>query len=163
MKNPNVKKTDDTRPQLDRFVSPDNADVNVLSSSFLKCLTVDSFGEFVSDFDSFQRFTFDSFFDRSNSERKWQALSAHQSESEVLEYIFASATDENDMTIIGGMTESLEYIFTLNIEEIAPVYVRTINGKTISIKWDRQQKTARILETVESKTSIPRDMMYLVS
>ena len=62
MKNPNVKKTDDTRPQLDRFVSPDSADVNVLSSSFLKCLTVDSFGEFVSDFDSFQRFTFDSFF-----------------------------------------------------------------------------------------------------
>ena len=43
------------------------------------------------------------------------------------------------------------------------VYVRTINGKTISIKWDRQQKTARILETVETKTSIPRDMMYLVS
>ena len=98
----------------------------------------------------------------------------------MLEYIFASATDENDMTIIGGMTESLEYIFTLNNEEICKIYnegmnknrtdypnmtvfVRTINGKTISIKCDRQQKGARILETAERKTSIPRGMMYLAS
>ena len=36
MKDPNDKKTDDTRLQLERFVSRDNADVNVFSSSFLK-------------------------------------------------------------------------------------------------------------------------------
>ena len=68
---------------------------------------------------SFQRFTIDSFVDSLSSERKWQAHAAHQSKSEVLEYMFASATDENDMTIIGGMTESLEYIFTLNVESFA--------------------------------------------
>ena len=78
------------------------------------------------------------------------------------------------------MTESLEYIFTLNTEEtyniynegmnknrtdytIMTVYVRTMNGKTISIKCDKQQKAARILETVERKTSIPQGMMYLGS
>ena len=43
------------------------------------------------------------------------------------------------------------------------VYVRTINGKTISIKYDRQQKAATILETVERKTLITRDVMYLVN
>ena len=74
--------------------------MNVLSSSFLKCFAVDSFGEFVSTFASFQRFTIDSLVDRLSSEWKWQAHSAHQSKSELLEYIFASATHENDMTII---------------------------------------------------------------
>ena len=42
------------------------------------------------------------------------------------------------------------------------VYVRTINGKTISTKRDRHQKVAKILETVERKTSIPQGMLYLV-
>ena len=84
---------------------------------------------------------------------QWQALAAHQSikEYEFQDYIFASATDENGKTIIGGKTEFLEYIFTLNIEENRKIFnegvnknrtefpnmtvhVRTINGKTISVK-----------------------------
>ena len=97
----------------------------------------------------------------------------------MLEYIFKVTTHENGKTIIGGMTEFLEYIFKLNVEENCKisneginknrteysnmiVYVRTINAKTISIKCDRQQKAARILEIAERKTSIPRGMMYLV-
>ena len=43
------------------------------------------------------------------------------------------------------------------------VYVRTIKGETISIKCDRQQKIANMLDILERKTSIPRGMMYLVS
>ena len=43
------------------------------------------------------------------------------------------------------------------------VHVRTNNGKTISIKCDRQQKAARLLEIAERKTSILRGMMYLVN
>ena len=43
------------------------------------------------------------------------------------------------------------------------VCVRTINGKTVGIKCDRKQTAARILETVERRTLIPRDLMYLVS
>ena len=43
------------------------------------------------------------------------------------------------------------------------VYVRTFNGKTISIKCNRQQKAVRQLETAERKTPIPRGMMYLAS
>ena len=112
------------------------------------------------------------------SQGLWQALTAHQSikEYELQEYIFAFDTDENVKTIIGGMTEFLEYIFTLIIEEnckisnggmnkdrteypIMGVYVRTVNGKTISSKCDRQ-KAARLLER---KTSIPRGMMHLVN
>ena len=41
------------------------------------------------------------------------------------------------------------------------VYVRTNNGKTISIKCDKQQKAATTSEKVERKTSIPRGMTYL--
>ena len=107
----------------------------------------------MSDFADFQRFTNVSLADCLNSERKWQAHSAHHSKSEVIEYIFASATDENDLTTIGGMKEFLEYIFKLKIEEKCKifnegmdknrteclnmtVYVRTIIGKTISIQCD---------------------------
>ena len=105
----------------------------------------------------------------------WQPLTAHQliKEYEFKDYTFASATDENGKTIIGGMTEVLEYIFTLDIEENCKIsnvgmnknltkypnmtlYVRTINGKTISIQCDRQQKAERLVETAERKTSIPR-------
>ena len=78
------------------------------------------------------------------------------------------------------MTEFLENIFTLNIEETCKisnegmnksraehpnmsVYARTINGKTIGIKCDRQQTAARLLETAERKTSIPRGMTHLAN
>ena len=110
------------------------------------------------------------------------ALTAHQSinEYEFNYYTFASATDENCKTIIEGMTEFLEYIFTLNIEENCKisnegmnknrteytsmtVYVRTINGKTISIKCERQQKAGRLLGIAERKTSIPRGMTYFAN
>ena len=44
------------------------------------------------------------------SQGLWQALTAHQSikDYEFKDYIFAFATNENDKTIIGGMTEFLE-------------------------------------------------------
>ena len=69
----------------------------------------------MSDFADFQRFTNVSLVDSSNSERKWQAHSACQSKSEEIECIFASATDESDMTTIGGTTEFLEYISTMKV------------------------------------------------
>ena len=47
-------------------------------------------------------------------------------------------------------------------ENCMPVYVRTINGKTIKIKCDRKQKAATESEKVERKTSIPRGRTYLV-
>ena len=43
------------------------------------------------------------------------------------------------------------------------VYVKTTNGKTISIECDRQQKAAKILETAERGTSIPRSITYLAN
>ena len=81
----------------------------------------------VSDFADFQRFTSVSLVDSLNIERKWHAHSACQSKSEVVEYIFASATDENDMTTIGGMAEFLEYIFKLNIEETYKIFNEGMN------------------------------------
>ena len=42
------------------------------------------------------------------------------------------------------------------------LYVKTISGKTISVKCDRRQNAKRLMEIVKRKTSIPRDQMYLV-
>ena len=47
-------------------------------------------------------------------------------------------------------------------ENCMTVYVRIINGITISIKCERKQKAATVSEKVERKTSIPRGMTYLV-
>ena len=42
------------------------------------------------------------------------------------------------------------------------VYVKTINGTTISVKCDRKQKAATISDEVERRSSIPRGMTYLL-
>ena len=42
------------------------------------------------------------------------------------------------------------------------VHVKTINGKTLSIKCVRKQKAATISDEVERRSSIPRGMTYLV-
>ena len=119
----------------------------------------------------FRRFSTFHFVDSLNSERKWQAHSVQQFKSGVIQYIFASATDESDMTTIGGMTEFLEHIFKLKIFNDGTnknrtgcfkmtSYVWTINGKTIGVKCDRQQKKQ---QQYWRKTSIPRGMMYFVN
>ena len=46
-------------------------------------------------------------------------------------------------------------------ENSMTIYVRTISGKTISIKCDKKQKAATMMEKVERRSSIPRGMMYL--
>ena len=47
-------------------------------------------------------------------------------------------------------------------ESSMTVYVKTINGKTISIKCDKKQEVDTVSEKVEMKTSIPRGFTYLV-
>ena len=47
-------------------------------------------------------------------------------------------------------------------ENCMTVYVRTISGKTISIKCDEKQNAATISEKVERRSSIPRRMTYFV-
>ena len=42
------------------------------------------------------------------------------------------------------------------------IYVKTINGKTISIKCEGKMTAALISDEVERRSSIPRDMTYLV-
>ena len=42
------------------------------------------------------------------------------------------------------------------------IYVKTINGKTISIKCEGKMTAAVISDEVERRSSIPRDMTYLV-
>ena len=42
------------------------------------------------------------------------------------------------------------------------VHVKTINGKTISMKCNRKQKSAVISDEVERKSSIPRGVTFLV-
>ena len=57
---------------------------------------------------------------------------------------------ENDYTSYGR-----EYNMT--------VYVKTISGKTIIVRCDRKQRAETMVETVERRAAIPRDMTYLVN
>ena len=47
-------------------------------------------------------------------------------------------------------------------ENFMTVYVKTIYGKTTSIKCNRNMTAAVISDEVERRSSIPRDMTYLV-
>ena len=47
-------------------------------------------------------------------------------------------------------------------ESYMTVYVKTINGKTVSMKCNRKQRAATISDEVEIRSSIPRGMTYLV-
>ena len=76
---------------------------------------------------------------RSERKNQWQALTAHQSKSEEVgyefqEYIFTLAAEENRKIFDEGMIK--DRVENLNMS----VYVRTISGKTFSIKCDRRQK-----------------------
>ena len=88
-----------------------------------------------------------------------QALTAHQShkEYEFQDYIFALVTEENYKILEEGKIKN-------RVEKPdMTVCVKTIRGKTISVKCDRRQNAKRIMETVERKASIPRDQMYSVN
>ena len=47
-------------------------------------------------------------------------------------------------------------------ETFMTIYVKTINGKTISVKCEGKMTAAIISDEVERRSSIPRDMTYLV-
>ena len=47
-------------------------------------------------------------------------------------------------------------------ETFMTIYVKTINGKTISIKSEGKMTAAVMSDEVERRSSIPRDMTYLV-
>ena len=94
----------------------------------------------------------------------WQTQTAHQSNKNYEcddynfefenDYIFEYATAVHEKTTI-ELDDALE-------ESCMTVYVKTINGKTISIKCDKKQKAATFSDEVERRSSIPRGMTYLV-
>ena len=47
-------------------------------------------------------------------------------------------------------------------ETFMTIYVKTINGKTVSIKCGGKMTAAVTSDEVERRSSIPRDMTYLV-
>ena len=47
-------------------------------------------------------------------------------------------------------------------ETFMTIHVKAINGKTISIKCEGKMTAAVISDEVETRSSIPRDMTYLV-
>ena len=97
----------------------------------------------------------------------WQVQTAHQSpkEDELKDYIFAldlkytfiPDNEEYGKISDEGTNKNPTEYFNMT------VHVRTINGKTIILKCDRQQEAAKILETVARKTLISRGVMYLVN
>ena len=95
---------------------------------------------------------------------KWQLRAAHQS-NKIFEcgdnttefendYIFEFVTEENE--------ENTKESDGLLEETYMTIYVKTINGKTISIKSEGQQTADDKSEEVERRTLIPRGMTYLV-
>ena len=94
----------------------------------------------------------------------WQNQTAHQSKKNNecddntfefengLIFVFANEVSEKTTTELDNALE----------ENYMTVYVKTINGKTISIKCDKKQKAATISDDVERRSLIPRGMTYFV-
>ena len=70
------------------------------------------------------------------------------------DYIFEFANEENE--------ENTKESDDLPEETYMTIYVKTINGKTISIKCAGQLTAAVISEEVGRRSLIPRDMTYLM-
>ena len=95
------------------------------------------------------------------SQDVWQTQAAHQSDKNYVrddyifefenDYIFVFDNEVNEKTTV-ELDDVLE-------ENYMTVCVRTINGKTISIKCDKKQ-TATISDEVERRSLILRDMTY---
>ena len=94
---------------------------------------------------------------------KWQLRTAHQSNQNFvcgdftiefeIDYIFEFATEVNEETT-NENDDVLE-------ENYMMIYVKMINGKTISIKCEGKHTSAIISDEVERRSLIPRDMTYL--
>ena len=77
--------------------------------------------------------------------KKWQIRTVQQSYGKM--GIFENIDEDHDDTP----------------EEInEAIYVKTINGKTISTRYYKNMTAAVILEEVERRTMVPRDMIRLV-
>ena len=61
-----------------------------------------------------------------------------------------------------GIEENTEETDNMLEEIYATVYVKMINGKTISIRHHRNMTAAVISDEVERRSLIPRDMIRLV-
>ena len=85
---------------------------------------------------------------RTTSPHKWQIRTAHQPNGKLMcgDYTTEFQKDNDDL---------LE-------ETFMTIYVKTINGKTISIKCEGKMTAAVISDEVERRSSITRDMTYLV-
>ena len=86
----------------------------------------------------------------------WQNQRAHQS-IKLYDFdvsIFALATEVTGKTTVEPEDEIEESKLT--------IFVRTSNGKTISIKCDKKQKAASISDEVERRSAISRRMTHLV-
>ena len=129
----------DQLPSLD--LSFETVERRLFNCIVRKCLIVDNFG------------------DRKCRARKnqWQALTAHQFKKEVgyefQEYIFTLATEEKCKILEKNRVEKPDMT----------VCVKTIRGKTTSVKCERRQNTTRIMEIVERKTSIPRGQLFVAT
>ena len=63
------------------------------------------------------------------------------------------ATEENDKIFGGSMAKDRD------VNSYMTIYVRIISDKTLSIKCDRRQTIARILDEVERKTTIQQYLL----
>ena len=87
----------------------------------------------------------------------WQDQVTHQSmkKYEFDDYISTFTTEVN-----GNNTNELELEDEFE-ENYMTVYVKTISGKAIRIKCDKNQKADTVSEKIEMRTAIPRGITFL--
>ena len=88
-------------------------------------------------------------------ETRTQTQAHHPKSYELHDYLFKYIDVQNNMMYNDGVNdvdEKLSYI---------TVHVRTISGKTISIRCDRRQSMTRIKDEIERKTKIPKASQHL--
>ena len=137
MKNPSDKQADDTR-KVGRFVSPDNADVKVLSSSFLNVSLSTDFMDLFQIFPLFNVQLLPAWM--TDWAVRGRLGKAHQSKKkwyELLDYIIKLVTEENSKIFNGGMTEFQEY---LDVDEKCQEYAYVRPAEILERSHFRQER-----------------------
>ena len=86
-----------------------------------------------------------------------QTLAHQPNRYDFQDYLFKLTVEENGTISSEGMNKEHEKFFYVT------VHVRTISGKTISIKCDKRQSITRIKDQISRKTKIPKDLQHLVN
>ena len=155
-------KVGNIKPQVGRFVFPDGPGVIVLASCRLLTV-VFSLESLSAQLLPFLVETGESQWQPHNNPKRRKEKNQtqayqpkrHEGCYEFHEYLFKLAVEESGTIFNEGMNNEREKYFYMT------VYVRTINGKTTSIRCNRSQNITRIKDEVDRNTKMPKALQHL--